>query len=119
MSRPTFLADNDFNEDIFQGVARTQPKVQITRLRDVDLATSSDANVLEWAAQQNHILLSHDVNTMSAAAVERLALNKRLTGLMLVHQRPLVIRAVIESLLLIWSASEAEEWHGQVIFLSF
>jgi hypothetical protein len=119
MSRPFFLADNDFNEDILQGVARSQPTIQITRLRDVGLAMSSDADVLEWAAQRNQIVLSHDVNTMSAAAVERLASQKKLAGLMLVHQRPLAMRAVIESILLIWSASDAEEWHGQVIFLPF
>jgi predicted nuclease of predicted toxin-antitoxin system len=119
MSRRSFLADNDFNEDILQGVARSQPTVQMTRLRDVGLAASNDADILEWAAQRNQIVLSHDVNTMSAAAVERLALGKKLAGLMLVHQRPLAMRAVIESIVLIWSASDTEEWNGQVIFLPY
>ena len=35
------------------------------------------------------------------------------------RQQPIAIRAVIENLVLIWSASEAEEWHGKVAFLPF
>ena len=39
-----------------------------------------------------------------------------MSGLLLAHQRT-PVSAVIDSLLLIWSASDAEEWSGQVEFL--
>jgi hypothetical protein len=49
-------------------------------------------------------------------AFSRLAANESLGGLFMVQQRG-AIAPVIESLVLIWSASETEEWRGQVVFL--
>jgi hypothetical protein len=49
-------------------------------------------------------------------AFARLATGQSVAGLFMVKQRG-PIAAVIESLVLIWSASEAEEWRGQVVFL--
>jgi hypothetical protein len=53
---------------------------------------------------------------MPAAASARLARGLTFPGLLLARQRH-PIAPVIESLLLIWSNSEAEEWEGQVQFL--
>lgn len=116
MSRPRFLVDQDFNEHIVQGVLRQEPAVGFVRTRDLGMAEGTDAEVLEYAAAQGRLVLSHDVNTMSAAACERLAAGKPLHGLLLVHQRS-PLGPVIEDLVLIWSASEAEEWVGQVRYL--
>jgi predicted nuclease of predicted toxin-antitoxin system len=86
------------------------------RLRDVGLDKSLDSEVLAYAASEHWIVVSHDVNTMSAAANTRLIAGQPMHGLLLVHQlSPLA--AVIENLVLIWSASEAEEWVNQVCFL--
>ncbi len=119
MSRPAFLADHDFNEAVLEGVLRIDPSIHITRLRDVGLGDAADAAVLAWAAQRNLIVLSHDVNTMSGDAMERIHRGEPMTGLLLVRQQPVAFRAVINNLVLIWSASEAEEWHGKVSFLPF
>jgi hypothetical protein len=40
-----------------------------------------------------------------------------MTGLMLVHQQSLQLNAVVNDLLIIWLASEAEEWHNVIQFL--
>ena len=52
---------------------------------------------------------------MREAACTRLSAGLSMSGLLLAHQRT-PVSAIIESLLLIWSASEAEEWAGQVEF---
>jgi hypothetical protein len=75
--------------------------------------------VLEWAAHRKLIILSHDVNTMSANAYARIARGEFMAGLLLVRQQPIAMRAIIENLVLIWSASDAEEWYGKVRFLPF
>jgi hypothetical protein len=72
--------------------------------------------VLEYAAENNWIVVSHDVNSMSAAAYDRLSIGAEMNGLLLVHQRD-PISPIIDSLVLIWSASQAEEWVGRVEFL--
>jgi hypothetical protein len=116
MSPPRFLADQDFNENILRGVLRLEPAVEFLTLRAVGLEAASDMEVLAYAAAENWLVVSHDVNTMSAAAHARLADGQPLNGLLPIHQlAPLGI--VINNLVLIWSASTADEWVSQVCFL--
>ena len=116
MRRPRFLADNDLNDAIVAGVQRREPAAEFARLRELGMEAWSDAEVLDFAVQENWIVVSHDVNTMSNAASTRQAAGLPMSGLLLVHQRTPVF-PVIESLLLIWAASAAEEWSSQIEFL--
>jgi hypothetical protein len=116
MSRPRFLADNDLKDAIVLGVLRAEPTVEFVRLRELGLATLSDPDVLDFAARENWLVVSHDVNSITAAAYDRLAAGQPMTGLILAHQEAPVSLA-IDNLVLIWSASEAEEWIGQLLFL--
>jgi Domain of unknown function (DUF5615) len=116
MSRPRFLADHDLNEQIIDGVLRREPSIEFIRTRDVGLSDRPDPEILEYAATQDLIVVSHDVNTMPAHAYARLAASQRLAGLLMVRQTR-AIGPVIASLVLIWSASEAEEWRDNVHFL--
>lgn len=116
MSRPRFLADHDLNEHIVTGVLRREPAVEFIRVRDVGYDERSDIEVLEYAASEGLIIVSHDVNTMPAAAYERLEKGDEVAGLLMVQQTSPVSK-IIEDLLMVWAASEAEEWRGQVQFL--
>jgi Domain of unknown function (DUF5615) len=116
MSRPRFLADHDFNEHIVVGVRRREPTIEFNRVRDLGMSERLDAEILEYADRQGLIVVSHDVNTMPAAAYARLAVNKTIGGLLMVQQTS-PVGAIIDNLLLVWSASEAEEWNNQVCFL--
>ena len=68
MSRPRFLADNDLMDQIVLGVQRREPALIMTRLREVGLAPAADSVVLDYAANEGFIVVSHDINTMRAAA---------------------------------------------------
>ena len=116
MSRPEFLADHNLNEQIVAGVVRRCPGLKFRRVREFGFVRRNDAFLLNYAAEQGFIIVSHDVNTMTAAAYTRLAEGKHLAGLFLVPQT-FPISPIIDNLILIWSASEAEEWANQVIFL--
>src|ERR1700722_1186135 len=109
MSRPRFLADNDWKAQIVRGVLRREPLIEFTSCRDVGLADRSDAEVLAFAANNGLIVVTHDVNTMAAEANGRVAAGQPMTGLLLARQRR-PIAPIIDSLVLIWAASEAEEW---------
>jgi hypothetical protein len=115
MSRPRFLAHNDRNDAIVVGVRRRKPAMEFSRLRDFGLAARSDPEVLEFAAQESWILVSHDVNTMREVAHTRLSAGLSIGGLLLVHQRT-GVSSIIDSLLLIWAASEAERSDQVVAF---
>ncbi len=118
MSRPKFLTDHDLNEHIIIGVIRRAPRIELSRVRDIGFTDRFDAEILEYAAAHGFIVVSHDVNTMPAAAYERLAAGKTIAGLLMVQQTS-PIGPIIDNLILIWSASEAEEWENQVCFLPF
>ncbi|MEH2083910.1 MAG: DUF5615 family PIN-like protein [Nostoc sp.] len=67
-----FLADENFNNQIIRGVLRRNTNVDIVRVQDVGLIEADDPTVLEWAAQNRRVVLTHDVTTMTNFAYERL-----------------------------------------------
>ena len=116
MSRPRFLADHDLNEHIITGVRRRHEGVEFLRVRDAGLDGRPDPEVLAYAAERGLLVVSHDVNTMPAHAHRRLAAGLPVAGLLMVRQTE-AVAAVIDSLVLVWSSSEAEEWQGLVVYL--
>ena len=116
MSRPRFLADSDLNEHIITGFLRREPAAEMIPARDASLDNRPDPEVLNYAASHHLIVVSHDVNTMIGHAYARIAEGKSMAGLLMIKQSE-PIGPVIESLRLIWAASEAEEWQDVVAFL--
>lgn len=116
MSRPRYLCDNDVNENILSGIERLEPTLEFFRVRERGWARLPDATLLEHAAAEGLIVVSHDTNTMSAAAKRRLLANLPMPGLFLIDQS-LPIGIAIDQLITIWAASEAEEWTSLIIKL--
>jgi predicted nuclease of predicted toxin-antitoxin system len=116
MSRIRYLADHDFKETILTGLLRRDATVHIVRTREVNLAEASDAEVLDYAAREGFIIVSHDLRTMPAHAYARVREGLPMAGVFMVRQTD-PIGPAIENLFLLWASSEAEEWSGQVIYL--
>lgn len=117
MSVVRYLADHDLNRKIRDGVLRIEPSIEFLRARDVGAGTWLDDQVLAYAAERGLIVVSHDVNTMTAAAYQRVIAGLPMAGLLLaVQQRPL--KTAIDELVLIWSATEFEEWKDRVQYIS-
>ena len=107
-----FQADVDLNEDIVRGVLRREPAVDFQTASFAGLRRLSDLEVLAHAATDGRVLVSHDRKTMPHNFAEFVR-TKTSPGLFIVSQRTDVLAAV-EDLLLVWSASEAEEWINRV-----
>jgi predicted nuclease of predicted toxin-antitoxin system len=58
------LTDENFNGAILRGLVRRLPELDIVRVQDVGLIHTDDPDILEWAANQRRILLTHDVATL-------------------------------------------------------
>lgn len=114
MSR--FLADENFNNQIIRGVLRQNPNVDIIRVQDMGLSEADDPTVLEWAAKQGRIVLTHDVATMTRFAYERIQAGLSMPGVFEVSRR-VPVGLAIEEILLIAECSLEGEWEGQVRFL--
>ncbi|MGE0826266.1 MAG: DUF5615 family PIN-like protein [Candidatus Binatia bacterium] len=111
-----FLTDEDFDNDILRGVVLRLPDLNIVRVQDVGLLGKSDPVVLEWAAREERILLTHDIRTMKHHAYARLEAGLPMPGVFVVPQALPIAQAIAEVLLLAECSVEGE-WEGQVRFL--
>jgi len=118
VSRVKYLFDEDLNGRIVRGVRRRIRDLDSTTVQEADLPEASDPVVLDWAAAQGRIVITHDHRTMRPCAEERLKLGLPMTGLILVRQA-VALAQVIDDLVLIVEASNAEEWEGKIVFLPF
>jgi predicted nuclease of predicted toxin-antitoxin system len=66
-----FAADENLNDAITRGLRRRQAAIDIVRVQDAGLSGADDRTILQWAAEQGRVLLTHDVSTMTKYAYER------------------------------------------------
>lgn len=111
-----FLADADLNQAIVIGVLAREPALDFLSATGADLEGRSDTDVLEFAASQDRIVVSHDTSTMPVHFSARLRSGRMSPGVFLVRQSASVGQ-VVEAILLVWSASALEEWAGQIHYL--
>ena len=109
-------ADENFDGRIVRGLVRLLPNLDLVRVQDTDLAEAQDEAVLEWAAREERLVLTHDVNTMTADAWARVRAGLPMPGLVEVSSEMSVGQAIDEIRLLVL-ASRTGELEGQVIFL--
>lgn len=111
------LADENFNQNLVRGCLRRRPELDVVRAQDVDLARTPDPDVLAWAAREQRIVLTHDVNTMTRFASDRLRRGEPMAGLFLVHLWGVAPSAIIDDLVLLDACSETAEWVGGFLYL--
>ncbi len=111
-----FLADADLDDAIVRGVRRREPSIDFKGANDAALGGLRDPEVLELAATEGRILVSHDTSTMPVHFAARLHLGLKNPGVLLALQSA-EAGDVIESLLVIWSASREEEWVDRIHYL--
>ncbi len=111
-----FVADENFNNNIVRGLLRRQPELDLVRIQDVGLISADDPTVLEWAAQEGRVLLTHDVATITQYAYERLEAGLFMPGVFEVSL-DVPIGRVIEDILLLAECTLDGEWSGQIRYL--
>lgn len=114
MSR--FATDENFNNDILRGLLRQMPQLDIVRIQDVGLSGTDDPTILEWAAQEGRVLLTHDISTMADFAYGRFHIGRSMPGVLEVS-RSVPIGLAIDGIILAIECSFEGEWEGQVRYL--
>jgi len=64
-------ADENFDYDIVRGLFRRRLELDVVRVQDAGLSGADDSAVLQWAARQDRVLLTHDVSTPARHAYLR------------------------------------------------
>ena len=110
-----FQADADLNQIIVSAVLRRVPTIDFKTATAAGLGGLADEEVLARAAREERILVTHDQTTMPRHFGEFVEA-QRSPGLLVVPQH-LAVRQVVDDLILISTATEADEWVNRVVFL--
>lgn len=112
-----FLADASLNRAIVTGVMRAEPSIDFLTASAAQLTGVPDEEVLAIPSREGRALVTHDIKTMPFYFAQYLAIAES-PGVILISQKTSVAEA-IESLLLVWLASEAGEWVNRICRLPF
>lgn len=111
-----FLADENFDNDIVRGIMRRNPEIDIVRVQDIGLIGAGDETILARAADENRVLLTHDVRTMTGFAYKRATNRLPMSGIFEVSKE-VPVGLAIADIVLIAELSLDNEWEGQVRYL--
>lgn len=111
-----FAADENFDGKILKKLRLLFPDLDFVRVQDTEMYQQPDPAVLEWAALENRIILTHDVQTLVGDAYARVEQGLPMAGVILVPET-LAIGKALEDLELLIGASEPEEFSDRVMFI--
>jgi hypothetical protein len=107
-----YQADADFNEDIVMGVLRRAPEIDFRTASEANLEGVGDKDVLALCSREGRILVTHDRRTMPRHFADFITAETS-PGVFIV-QRSTELTAAIEALILVWTASDAEEYVNSI-----
>ena len=110
-----FQADADLNIVILLATLRHEPTIDFQTALDAGLPGRPDPEVLAISAAEGRILVTHDHKTMPRHFADFIA-RQSSPGVLVIPQHIPPNRAV-DDLLLIWEATEAEEWIDRIRYL--
>jgi predicted nuclease of predicted toxin-antitoxin system len=110
-----YQADADLNQKIVTAVLRLEPTIDFRTGHATNLAGVEDSEVLRIAASDGRVLITHDKATMPDAFGQFIQASE--SPGVLVISRGYKLADVAEELVLIWAASELEEWVNRIVYL--
>lgn len=110
------LLDENFNHQILDGLKLRIPDLDYVIAQRTALKGVADPDLLEWAAVEDRLIVTHDINTFPKFAYERVKAGKSLPGVIVVPQ-DFPIGPAIEELETILLCSEQSEYENQVVHI--
>ena len=111
-----FAADEGFNRNVIAELRRRDPSIDIATVQERNLRSQPDPVILEWAASEGRVLLTHDVNSMRGLAADRIRSGAAMPGVLVVHWNHRVGQ-VADAVELAAGASLDGEWENRVEYL--
>jgi len=111
-----FLCDQNFNRRIRRGLKRRRADLDVIRVQEVGLSMGKDEALLDFAAREGRVILTHDIRTMPKFARDRIKSGVPMTGLVIVPEQ-MPIGSAVGDLLVIVECTEPWEWDGRIEYL--
>jgi predicted nuclease of predicted toxin-antitoxin system len=80
------LIDENFNHRILRGLIIRLPKLDHVVAQNTGLQGVEDSSLLVWAAEQDRILVTHDIKTIPKYAYERVVAGQSMPGVIVVPE---------------------------------
>ena len=107
-----YLADNDLRKSIVRGTVRREPRIDFRSRSPHVWTTYPTPEVLALAAREGRMLVSHDFQTMPHH-FRQFTQHQSSPAVLLIRQ-DMPVGDAIDRLLLIWEASEPDEWEDRL-----
>jgi len=111
------LFDEDLKGPLTDALRRMFPSLTMDRVQDIGMSGRDgwiDADILEWAGAEGRLVISHDRNTMTPIAYDRLT-GLPFHGLIIVDETALTARVLEDLQLLI--ETPIELWDSPVAYV--
>jgi predicted nuclease of predicted toxin-antitoxin system len=93
---PVFV-DENLDQRILRGLRLQVSNLNYVIVQETELRSSGDPTLLEWAAEHQRVVVTHDVNTIPKYAYERIRMGEPVAGVVIVPE-DLAIGIAIEEL---------------------
>jgi predicted nuclease of predicted toxin-antitoxin system len=115
-----FQADEDLHQDLVRAVRQHNSEIDFKTSHESNLRGALDPEVLDFAAREGRVLVSHDLRTMREHFAQFIN-TKTCAGVILIPQKIVFQRELfnqaVDELILIWEASEAEEYLNRILII--
>lgn len=110
--RPKFLIDENLTHDIVVGVRKRDPSIDILRVGDPGAPPKGtpDPAILDFCETEQRILVTNNRASMPAHITAHQAAGKHIWGILSTRTRRPPLGPIVEMLVIIAGASEAEEY---------
>jgi hypothetical protein len=112
------LADQNFNADILRGLKDRISKLDCLATYEIGFQKYTDDKLLDWAAEENRIILTHDAKTFPIFAAEKMAKGEKMCGVIIVPTKMPIGQAIDDLELIILGRFE-NEWENTITRLPF
>lgn len=113
-----FLADQNFNGKILRGLKLRIPELDCITTYELGLQKYFDPDLLDWAANENRVILTHDVKTFPVFAYEKMSKGEKMCGVIVVSNQ-MAIGDAIDDLELVILGNFENEWENNVTRIPF
>jgi hypothetical protein len=110
------LADENFNGRILRALQRQIPDLDVVRAQDTLLSGAEDPALLQFAADEKRVLLTHDQDTLVGHAWQRVRSGMAMPGV-IVAPTDCPFAQVIADLELLLLAGQSGDVEQQVLFI--
>lgn len=118
MSVIRYLLDENVDPLFRTELLRHEPTMVVWRIGDptTPATGSPDPEILEWCERNNFILVTNNRQSMPHHVEEHLGNGGHFPGILELNP-DMGVGATIQELILIWSASEMEEYQNKLLYL--